>query len=378
MKKTILVLTIMMALISLVAVFPGSAMAQVTGPCVNCHTMHNSQGGTDPLDMKGDSVVGPNATLLTNSCVGCHSHPTQSTYTVGGTTVPVVLNTGGTAPATYLAGGNFWWVKQGLGGDDTKGHNVFLGEPDEALSAGAPGYGTLGCGANGSSCHLNLNTVAELSGSFLDRRQGCTKCHMVSDTSGPKGFHHKNDTGPVVDTEAEGYYRFLHGHMAGQGNGVAGIEDPDWQATSSSTDHNEYLGNSGNKLSSGSMSLLGNTMTGYCSGCHGNFHQQQTSGDWVRHPSDAVLPDETPDSEYEAYTVYDPNVPVARASTSLTAVSGTVTKGSDMVMCLSCHRPHGSPYPDMLRWNYDAMEVGTDGAAAGTGCFVCHTGKDGA
>jgi len=49
----------------------------------------------------------------------------------------------------------------------------------------------------------------------------------------------------------------------------------------------------------------------------------------------------------------------------------------DMVICLSCHRAHASDQPDMLRWDYNLMIVDRTGPAAGTGCFKCHTDKDG-
>ncbi|HIC92409.1 MAG TPA: hypothetical protein EYP21_10200 [Syntrophaceae bacterium] len=54
--------------------------------------------------------------------------------------------------------------------------------------------------------------------------------------------------------------------------------------------------------------------------------------------------------------------------------SQTVTPGTDQVMCLSCHRAHGSPYADMLRWNYSHMIAG-DTTKSG-GCFTCHTQKN--
>ncbi len=49
---------------------------------------------------------------------------------------------------------------------------------------------------------------------------------------------------------------------------------------------------------------------------------------------------------------------------------------SPIVTCLSCHRAHGSPYADLLRWDYDTMIAGNAGDATGKGCFVCHTTKD--
>ncbi|MEA2084613.1 MAG: cytochrome c3 family protein [Thermodesulfobacteriota bacterium] len=358
MTKSIILTPFFLALL---LIPPCQSLAKVTGQCANCHTMHNSQNGSD-------LSAEPNNTLLTSTCVGCHSSNTSSTtYSLGGCTVPVVNYTGG-APANYLAGGNFYWVADGGGNDDTKGHNVFgiAGQDSEITAAeGAPGF-YASCGT--AACHA---TLAVEQTSIPSLGSGCQGCHL-------NVMHHADDSATVVDSTG-GYYRFLSGHMSGNGCGVNGIEDSDWHATKGADDHNEYLGSVGGKTGSAGFYNNGNTMTAYCCGCHGNFHKQQNAGGaWIRHPSDAVLPDTTPDSEYEAYTIYDPNVPVARPDfTGYTEPSATVTPGTDLVMCLSCHRPHGSPYSDILRWDYSLMSAGTTGAGAGNGCFVCHSNKDG-
>ncbi|HID30085.1 MAG TPA: hypothetical protein EYP19_08780 [Desulfobacterales bacterium] len=327
---------------------PGSSFAKVSGVCSDCHTMHNSQNDTTM------ATGGPNNTLLMNSCLGCHTGTND-----GSNTIPYVYSTSEPTYGTNtLAGGNFYWVKT----DDAKGHNVHSDNPD-SLSA-APGATIGPCGSE--SCHVNLHATNTNYGT----RQGCSKCHMMGNSSGPTGYHHKDDTGPVIDTAEEGWFRFLAGHMGGAGSGVSGIEDPNWQYTADANDHNEYLGNSATKTSGGGFAPLGNTMTGFCCGCHGNFHvQQDGSNNWIRHPSDAVIPNS---GEYASMaTTYNPAVPVARPS--LSSVSGTVAPGTDMVMCLSCHVAHGSPYNDMLRWDYSTMNAGGGGSG---GCFVCHTEKD--
>ena len=220
-------------------------------------------------------------------------------------------------------------------------------------------------------------------------RQGCLKCHMMYNYPGnPLGFHHADDADTVVgtggadgvqqpgddgdtqgDNAFDGFFRFLSGgHMSADGHGVCGIEDADWQATAGSDNHNEYLGSQYSLASAGSFSLLGHTVTGFCTGCHGNFHIQECLpgeqppcyGEWKRHVSGAVLPDS---GEFALYTVFDPDAPVARPDfTGWTGPSSTVNPGTDLVNCLSCHRAHGSPYPKMLRWDM-------------TGCMTCHTNK---
>ena len=354
-------------LILLIIAVSDMPQARVTGRCDNCHTMHNSQGGT-PMAV-GELPPGdgpPHQNLLINSCIGCHTGTNTGTNTT-----PYVYSI---TPPTYgsntLAGGNFYWVKT----DDTKGHNVFPTNPEDTLDpVKAPGdLGFSTCGTNG--CHANIHgTVSDGSGGGLDGKQGCTKCHMV-ETAGPKGFHHANDgTGTkYVETEAKGWYRFLEGHMSGSGCGVAGIEHEKWNYGATESSHNEY---SGVVWDSGyGFGAMGNTMTAFCTGCHGDFHSDQggTSSPFLRHPSDIVIKNS---GEYASAFgavsgsgIYDPELPVARPSGFNWAggPSNTVSLGTDMVMCLSCHVAHGSPYYKMLRW---------DNKANMTGCVVCHTSK---
>jgi hypothetical protein len=364
--------------------YASSLEAKVSGYCSNCHTMHNSQNGSAmAYDFDGVSFTKtstPKGSLLIYSCLGCHSATDGTTWKDPFTKAPIVFNTsppqygassdGGT---TYqgLAGGNFYWVKT----DDVKGHNIFAADGNLSTAPGTVGWA---CATN--VCHVNLYGVYPASGPLpeLAGRQGCTKCHMMSDNGRTSGYHHANDgTGTkYVNTAAKGWYRFLSGHLSGNGEGVEGIEDEDWQKTSSATDHNEYLGKISDKTT---PAFLGDsdshTTTGFCNGCHGNFHVQDDTSvgasPWLRHPADFTLPTS---GEYAAYTTYDPLVPVARpsgfnwAGGPSSTVSGT---NGDMVMCLSCHRAHGSPYFKILRWDYK----GWPGNGGTNGCSICHTTK---
>jgi len=212
-------------------------------------------------------------------------------------------------------------------------------------------------------------------------------------------------------------YRFIPG-LFGYGNTV-----DRWQNVNS-TDHNEYYGSTATAVGAGAgcgvchqegtagtdalgnpvggfssraattsyLKVPNNSMSGFCATCHGVFHsmgsENGTSGAFLRHPSDWVIP---ASGEYAAYTSYDITAPVARP-TVYTAASGTVTPGTDMVMCLSCHEAHATQYDFMLRFNYgtytgadglydgsgtmDAGAYGSIGAAtAQGGCLACHTTK---
>ena len=358
-RKKILSWSLAMA-ISLLLCGGGIGYAKVTGVCSNCHTMHSSQDGA--------ALSGPNELLLIGGCVGCHT----GENTAGGITPYVMATTQpsfGVGTTGCLAGGNFYWVAQP--GGDVYGHNVMgiAGQDSNiSISEGAPGRNAFGCNIS-PNCHVTL-AVAQTA--KPDLGSGCQGCHL-------NVMHHTDDSTGTKYVGASPWYRFLSGHNVGQG--VVGIEDNDWQYTRSSSDHNEYLGYVGSKTSMGGFTNAGNTTTAFCTGCHGNFHVQDgtTTGasPWLRHPSDSVIPNS---GEYASMSiVYNPDLPVARDADTMTAlgnVPGTETTAGDMVMCLSCHVAHGSPYPDMLRWDYTKMNAGDGGDWSGLGCFACHTSKD--
>jgi len=362
LKKLLITLAVILTAATMVALFYGPAAAKVTGVCSDCHTMHNSQ------ESNSAATGEPLATLLMDDCVGCHSSSDSSTtYPLGSSTVPVVNFTSG-APATYLAGGNFYWVADSGGNDDAKGHNVLGISGVDSLPFAPGGFN---CGSN-NNCHKSL---AEEQDMFAG--SGCQGCHLSP-------AHHADDSATVIgaaSSSTDGYYRFLSGHGNGYPHGVCGIENDDWQANYNAGNHNEYLGFSASKTDINSLSY-GHTVTAFCCGCHGDFHMEQKNAEWIRHPSDAVIPN-TAGSEYAnafeangtGFGIYDPNVPVARPNfTDFTGPKSTVAIGTDMVMCLSCHRPHGSPFDDLLRWDYGNMLAG--GGSNTTGCFACHTKKD--
>ncbi len=357
--------------------------AEVTGDCVNCHTMHSSQGGGPvAYEFSGgsfSSTTNPQNTLLISDCVGCHTAIDSSTWKDTITGAPIVYNTSApdygatTGDGKYagLAAGNFYWVGQ----DQANGHNIFVA--DTALTD-APGRVSSGCT---SDCHNSL-TYSGILCTYRGWLGSCGNCHMVTgDSTYPSNtrWHHRDDSGPVVDSPEEGWYRFLGGHQSGDGRGVAGIEDPDWEHTPTSTSHNEYLGkvDSAKSTSGGFYRVGANAISGFCMGCHNAFHIQDTTGSgaspWIRHPSDAVIPIT---GEYAGYTTYNPLAPVARPSlTGWTGPSSSVNESGasakDLVMCLTCHRAHASPYYKMLRWDYKSTTLAT----SLSGCRVCHSMK---
>ena len=235
------------------------------------------------------------------------------------------------------------------------------------------------------------------------------------------GAHH-NNTGDTVKNPAQNAIGYHDGEKVAAGYrfipGLKGMGNPTepWQ-NNSPTSHNEYFGSATNPAiltgtstcnvchieGTTQMAALGGSnrmtlnstlavpnqsMSGFCVTCHGEFHtsgtgtdrlvaggKNGTSGAFLRHPSDHVIPNS---GEYAAYTSYDVTAPVARPVLA-SAVSDAVVPGTDLVMCLSCHVPHASEFDGMLRFDYELMTAGDYASIAAAqaegGCMACHTTK---
>jgi len=327
-------------LIFVVLVICGPLQAKVTGQCSNCHTMHNSQGRQPMAYLFSNGVFSssetPNPSLLVSDCVGCHTNDGTSTIVNG---VPIVYNT--QVPSNPLAGGNFYYV---VNDGDTRGHNVL--------------------GIKGTDLVLGLTPPGGTALASQLRCAGLYGCHgnrSISDQlSAMKGAHHTDDSGGIDGSSVGMSYRFL--------NGILGKEDSDWEQDNTNLSHNEYKGATDFTTSTSISSL--------CGQCHGDFHSSTGVGSgtpWFRHPSDYTLP---ASGEYQYYNNgtldYSMIAPIARPDPSNVIDTTKITPGTDIVMCLSCHRVHGSPYYKMLRWDYCNPNL----SEALSGCNVCHTHKN--
>lgn len=329
--------------------------------------------------MRFDNDAQPLPLLLRADCVFCHTgqmspstldrprvlSTSNPTYTWGDTT---------SGSNTTLAGGNFFYVNL----QDYNGHNVRgVSGQDGILFDIPPGSpGGLGLPSDG-------NPSPQL------QCAGVNGCHGDSTISTVPlnslgSAHHTNATGVDIDGTSVGKsYRFL--------NGVLGWEDDDWEFTSSSTDHNRYVGED---RANSNLPASATTISGFCARCHGDFHNITSGGGttgisnsdpimsspWLRHPIDydmAVPSDFPATSDYANYAAYDTRVPVARISSRLSANGNdAVANDQAIIMCLTCHRAHGSPNHSSLRWNYRAWPQ--DDPITNSpqdGCQICHTSK---
>jgi hypothetical protein len=215
---------------------------------------------------------------------------------------------------------------------------------------------------------------------------GCHGNRTVEDPyKSMHGAHHSDDS------EIDGYtvgrsYRFLYG--------ITGKEHEDWEYLATIDNHNGYKGN----ISHDTM----DTISYLCGGCHAKFHPHPNLGGraevgqvynslWYRHPTDIAFDSVKggfADSEYQGYITYSLEAPVAFTEPKGNEV---IVDSTSIVMCLSCHRAHASPFPSMLRWDYSDhrahaspfpgtlrqghSEMDTRKVTSGKGCLTCHTKK---
>ncbi len=403
-KKTYLVAAAALGVGAMICL-PRFASASVQGACNVCHTMHNSQNGV-PMTFNGSAT--PNDTLLRGNCLTCHTGTNDGSNVrpyVDSTVAPTYGLKGNT-----LAGGNFYWCVNGGSGalfsSSTStntvvnndpvaiggGHNVnFLGVAADVLTS-PPGYSdsipwTTREATEGlaSTSHLTCAGAAGCHGNRTDS----TAADPVNDTnnfSAVHGAHHANDS--IIDGSTVGKsFRFLLGVLGTEEDDAPGTSSHRWEYQPDSTHHNEYYG-VGRTANDDDVT---GTISHLCAECHGAFHNDsgtytgvqgiQGSGatmasPWIRHPTDFDM--NGLGGEYAAYTVYNPMVPVGH-STLEDVTNDSVAYGNAngaIVMCISCHRAHGSPFADLLRWDYTTMVAGGGAPSGSLGCFTCHSTKD--
>jgi len=376
-----------MGAVALVLFCAGNVLAAAQGACVNCHTMHNSQNGQS---MMVDDSSGPAPALVrAGSCYGCHGDldivngDWTNTTTAPGRTPRINAQDYGDygVSGDTLAGGTFAWVDSKLVGVDAKGHNVVgVASIDSAAFGMTPPGWAPSFNANGT---LNGGAATWTTQLTCAGVNGCHGDHAATDDfAAVKGGHHSGPTGYTDGSTVPNSYRFL--------KGIKGYEDSDWEYQPTTTAHNQYYG----EARTADTATNTATISYLCAECHGDFHSGAGTlgadgatwgAPWLRHPTDFDMNDLAATSEYAAYNgdnTYSVEAPVASNDVSADPASVKsvvlVSDGDAIVTCLSCHRAHGSPFDDLLRWKYneDGHLMVAAGGAGNVGCFICHTTKD--
>jgi len=331
-----------------------ASFAAVSGYCVNCHTMHNSQGASE---MVFGGASGPQGALVRSTCLGCHTtsgtDPLATPSGASGLYPFVQSTTSGFNDANCLAGGFFPAASETSDDHGSKAHSLGSTVDPAGYSDGYTWY--LGS-TNGLSC------------------AGANGCHgsqtEVDQMGAVKGGHH--------GTAVYGY-RILAAYNAGtpaavDGTGAADYEKAiiagvtaatgDRSDTATTYDHNVYKAGSAN-----------DTISKLCANCHGDFHSDVGSASpWIRHPTDVALPGGWDPQQDTLVTDLD-------AKYNPFGFTDLVETGTKYATCLSCHRAHGTGNDDILRFAYTATEGGQQqaGRAPDTvisyGCLGCHSGQ---
>lgn len=342
MKRPIMTLTVLLAAAAMVATFSCPASAAVTGVCSDCHTMHNSQGGSAvAIDDTGTLTTTPQGHLAKASCLGCHGK--------GGSTIGGAPNIFATTTNDMTAGGSF---DTGIAAAMANRHDitdVFTGG-DTSYALGTVVNGTPGAATGTLGLDMDATTLR------CAGAKGCHGNHTGADSdAGIKGFHHGSTAYRYLQTKAG---------LAISGKGAAAWEKIAGSGPGSASTHNVYSSDATYGISV------------YCAECHGNFHgsgNTKSGTTWIRHPTDEVLTGLF--SGVTSITVDYQNTPFAFDDISELSTTVAYTKTDAEVMCLSCHRAHGSAYNDILRFEYETSVSGEPGYAGGggtTGCLNCH------
>ena len=339
MRKTLI--TGLIALLSSVLIY-GFADAKVSGSCASCHIMHNSENGNE--DVTGQ---GPLAHLLRDDCQGCHiniGYPVPYEVSTGNRHLLYVEIGAASSDTNQLAGGYF-----------TSNDPVNTGKSHSLNVIGTPpGYPDVATDYRDTA----YSAAAALTCA------GTQGCHGLSSAANEMtaitGGHHGTDNATLG---GKWIYRILadKGPVAVSGSGASDYEYNLNIAPSVGDQKNTYSAGVGN-----------NTISKLCAGCHGKFHSDVlVSGEWVRHPTDVDIPNDwaivSPFTNYTGDANQWKRNPVG--------YDGAVGAGNAQSTCLSCHRAHGSPNADLLRFDYALMDAGT--TAVNYGCLGCHNKQRG-
>lgn len=307
----------------------------------------------------------PLPSLAKGGCLGCHAMKpggTQNIISLGRAHIPQVIHN---MPGGDLAAGNFYYVSDSFMPDYGRGHNIAgISMPENPPMSVPPGFlpNIPIPGGTGPMYWPDQQQVA-CAGTW-----GCHGDRMIEDPNKAMvGAHHADDS--TIDGSTVGRsFRYLLG--------VVSTEHPEWEYLATPDNHNGYRGD----MDHTSM----DTVSYLCGQCHSKFHPNPYLGGagevgsayynaWVRHPADiafSAMNTRYSGSEYQDFTRYSLEVPVGYDKPTGRETEVDI---NSVVICLSCHRAHASPYLDTLRWNYNRME-GHKGIQ-GTGCLTCHTRK---
>lgn len=293
--------------------------------CAGCHTMHNTNGNNGLVDPSGQGypylLKYANATDL---CLSCHA-----------TSRGAVWMADPMAPGPERGPGNFAFLLE----DNINDGRLGGANPIPGWRAGhtviSPSRGTVADA---------LNPISP-GGNYPASQLGCTSCHN------PHGNQNYRLLYGVGERAEPGNFSYTQPAPVAEGLPFSG-------AGSSETNSNHIAYKSG--------------MSGWCSNCHGNFHQNDTQ---YRHPSGVGMSSAI-QNIYNTYngtmdqnggspaTAYLAQVAFEDPDMLITSTAGP--DANSKVSCISCHRAHASSAQNSGRWDFNVTFFQQDGVESGS------------
>lgn len=333
LRSTILIsMTGMIFLLLIPPVHAGDYHRSITTTltCIQCHTMHNSEGGVSMLY----SGTGPvpyllRATTVNELCLFCHDGGAGT-----GSTAPDVLNTAAYETSSLKRSAGFF---EPNGTTNSNGHDIGV----DFSGQSPPGY--QGTWPPGSEPVWILT---------------CTRCHD----------QHGNSNYRNLRTNPGNLSGISITYCNGCNDNSYSINQ--WVTTPSSTQY-----------SADNMTFRSNTnqIAGFCKGCHSYFHGTggdpnmggpEPSAPWERHPAGSVSISTGNTNKHADLSYWQ-----SALSSRIRVIDpdGTINSGDEMPFCLTCHKAHGSNRHSSLI--FDDPSDGTsseDGTYMRETCQQCH------
>ena len=347
MRKTLLLVAAVVLLAAPAMAFHDDGVAH----CNGCHTMHNSQNGVamngtdmdadgNPIDPELAPGYGYDDLLFfenrSDVCLRCHGRTGRS-YSVWSPDPKDPVDFGNAGDFSFLTEANLAESTRGAPiPGDAAGHNVASNlkgtDVDQTLEY-APG-----------SNNTVQNDIA------------CSSCH---DPHGNDSFRLLYREGQDITIGTMPSPVVYAATMEAYGQSLS--NDP-----RTSSEHNAYVAN----------------YSGWCSSCHGLFHQGSgrdihPSGEsmedvWQQYnkymgTTDCVLSGVSPCGTGDGSDAYLWLVPFEDSSFDETSIGYTGgATASSRVACVTCHFAHASSAADSGRWDFNVTLLEEDGDAFGT------------
>lgn len=288
--------------------------------CSACHIMHNSQDGVliDPNNPDGN-VNMLRSDNVSDICLSCHAD-----------NYGAVFGSNPLLPPPEKGAGNFVFLLEDNINDGADG----LTNPISGAHAGHNIVSQM----MGTSADPNY--VVAPGGSFPSDKLTCTSCHD------PHGNTNYRQLYGAVEVQG-GLYTFTNEAPVAEGISLLIGEE-------SETNHNAYISG----------------MSAWCGNCHGAYLNEHNPSSSFNHETLTTIENNvinhynryngTADPIGATYSnAYLAEVPFEDAANTTTSTTGM--SATSQIMCVSCHRAHGSSAPYAGRWDFNVDLLADDG-----------------